>query len=176
VYICTYVWCTCAQSTVESKLWLASQSKCLGLTRAIHICRVGQNRIYTPYMTVYLVISLPKIPYIHRIYMVLANPTYMYICTYVWCTCAQSTWQRNYCHVSAVYGVRIRSGQPYRCPVQFGSHHEANILRAHTHIYTHNPPVKVRSCLTHCARPFSNPRQETYGRRPAARAEAMKRV
>jgi hypothetical protein len=46
--------------------------------------RVGQNRIYTPYMTVYLVISLPKIPYIHRIYiyiyiyiyMVLANPTY----------------------------------------------------------------------------------------------------
>ena len=36
--------------------------------------RVGQNRIYTPYMTVYLVISLPKIPYTHRIYMVLANP------------------------------------------------------------------------------------------------------
>jgi hypothetical protein len=25
-------------------------------------------------MTVYLVISLPKIPYIHHIYMVLANP------------------------------------------------------------------------------------------------------
>ena len=41
------------------------------------ICRVGQNRIYTPYMNVYLVISLPKIPYIHRIYMVLANPKYM---------------------------------------------------------------------------------------------------
>ena len=41
------------------------------------LCRVGQNRIYTPYMTVFLVISLPKIPkipYIHRIYMVLANP------------------------------------------------------------------------------------------------------
>jgi hypothetical protein len=36
--------------------------------------RVGQNRIYTPYMTVYLVISLPKIPYTHCIYMVLANP------------------------------------------------------------------------------------------------------
>ena len=28
-----------------------------------HTCRVGQNCIYTPYMTVYLVISLPKIPY-----------------------------------------------------------------------------------------------------------------
>jgi hypothetical protein len=39
------------------------------------MCRVGQNRIYTPYMTVYLVISLPNLPYIHRIYMVLANPS-----------------------------------------------------------------------------------------------------
>ena len=38
--------------------------------------RVGQNRIYTPYMTVYLGISLPKMPYTHRIYMVLANPMY----------------------------------------------------------------------------------------------------
>ena len=37
--------------------------------------RVGQNRIHTPFMTVYMVISLPKIPYTHRIYMVLANPT-----------------------------------------------------------------------------------------------------
>jgi hypothetical protein len=25
----------------------------------VHICRVGQNRIYTAYLTVYLVISLP---------------------------------------------------------------------------------------------------------------------
>ena len=40
------------------------------------ISRVGQNRIYTPYVTVYLVISLPKIPCIHRIYMVLANLRY----------------------------------------------------------------------------------------------------
>jgi len=39
-----------------------------------YIIRVGQNRIYTPYMTIYLVISLPIIPYTHRIYMVLANP------------------------------------------------------------------------------------------------------
>jgi len=33
------------------------------------MCRVGQNRIYTPYMTVYMVISLPKIPYTHRTYI-----------------------------------------------------------------------------------------------------------
>ena len=31
--------------------------------------RVGQNRIYTPYMTVYMVNSLPKRPYTHRIYI-----------------------------------------------------------------------------------------------------------
>ena len=40
----------------------------------ILIIRVGQNRIYTPYMTVYLMKSLQKILYIHRIYMVLASP------------------------------------------------------------------------------------------------------
>jgi len=37
---------------------------------------VGQNRIYALYITVYLVISLPKIPCIHRMYMVMANPKY----------------------------------------------------------------------------------------------------
>ena len=40
----------------------------------LKMCRVGQNRIYTPYMAVLLVISLPKILYTHRVYMVLANP------------------------------------------------------------------------------------------------------
>jgi hypothetical protein len=40
--------------------------------------RVGQNRIYTPYMTVYLMIFLPNLPYVHCIYMVLANPTYVW--------------------------------------------------------------------------------------------------
>jgi len=37
------------------------------------ISRAGQNRIYTPYMTVCLMNSLPKIPYIHHIYMVLGS-------------------------------------------------------------------------------------------------------
>jgi hypothetical protein len=45
--------------------------------KSLIMCRVGQNRIYTPYMTVYMVNSLPKIPYTHRIYMVLANPNYV---------------------------------------------------------------------------------------------------
>ena len=42
------------------------------------INRVGQNRIYTLYMTVCMVIFLLKIQYVHRIYvliyMVLAHP------------------------------------------------------------------------------------------------------
>jgi hypothetical protein len=43
-----------------------------------HIYRVGQNCIFAPYMTASLVIFLPKIPYIHHIYiyMVLDNPTH----------------------------------------------------------------------------------------------------
>jgi len=36
--------------------------------------RVGQNRIYTPYTTLYSVISLQRTPYIHHIYMIPANP------------------------------------------------------------------------------------------------------
>ena len=39
-----------------------------------HMTRVGQNCIYTYEYTIYLVISKPKIPYVNRIYMVLANP------------------------------------------------------------------------------------------------------
>ena len=53
----------------------------------MHVCRVGQNRINTPYMTVYLVVFLPKILYIHRIYMVLANPTCV-SCAFADASCA----------------------------------------------------------------------------------------
>jgi hypothetical protein len=35
--------------------------------------RVGQNRTYT-YIPVYMVISKPKVPYVHCVYVVLANP------------------------------------------------------------------------------------------------------
>jgi hypothetical protein len=33
----------------------------------VYVFMVGQNRICTLYMTVYLMISLPKLPYVHRI-------------------------------------------------------------------------------------------------------------
>ena len=61
----------CGVRGMEQKV----RCRCLFTCACVRMCRVGQNRIYTPYMTVYLVISLPKIPYVNRIYMVLANPT-----------------------------------------------------------------------------------------------------
>jgi len=44
--------------------------------------RVGQNRLYAPYMTVYLVISLPKIPYIHRLFIYTPS-AHIYIYIYI---------------------------------------------------------------------------------------------
>jgi hypothetical protein len=41
-----------------------------------YMSKVSQDRIHTLYMTVCLVIFLPKLPEIHRIYGVLANPTH----------------------------------------------------------------------------------------------------
>jgi len=40
----------------------------------IHKSRAGQNRIHTPYLTVNLMVSMPKLPCIHRINEVLAKP------------------------------------------------------------------------------------------------------
>jgi len=37
-----------------------------GSVNSTQTSRVGQNLLYAPYMTVYLVISQPKIPYIHH--------------------------------------------------------------------------------------------------------------
>lgn len=51
----------------------------LTLMSQLLVCRVGQNRVFKLYMTVYSVISLLRIPYIHHTYMAWANPNF------VWC-------------------------------------------------------------------------------------------
>jgi hypothetical protein len=56
------------------------------------LCRVGQNHIYTPYLTVHLVICLPKKPYTHRIYMVMANPTVVLLNSRDPSTSSKTTW------------------------------------------------------------------------------------
>jgi len=70
--------CACVSVIAGARLRGVLAQTCLTvlLRPVAHISRVGQNRICTPYMTAYLMIFLPKIPYIHRIYMVLANPTH----------------------------------------------------------------------------------------------------
>ena len=79
--------CTCTNDTSVPDLHMRTQSRPEAGRAATNwnlrwfslgkhvVSRVGQNRIYTPYMTVYLVISLPRLLYIHRIFMVLANPS-----------------------------------------------------------------------------------------------------
>ena len=53
-------------------LRMSAHVSCVGI-----MCRVGQDHIYAPYRTIYLVISLQKLLYLylHRLYMVLVNPT-----------------------------------------------------------------------------------------------------
>jgi hypothetical protein len=74
----TYVW----QLVHHSACPLHVYVECVTCAVICHMCRVGQNCIYTPYMTVCLVISLSKIPYIHRIYVWLW-PT-LHVCSN-WC-------------------------------------------------------------------------------------------
>ena len=75
-----YVCNTYARVVLANAKHMVWNRVCLGLARTLYIqwtvykCRVGQNRIFAPYMTVHLVISLTKTPYIQRIYRVLANP------------------------------------------------------------------------------------------------------
>jgi hypothetical protein len=49
---------------------------CPGLAAPFFFGGWPEPYIHTPYITVYLVISLQNIPYTHRIYMVLSNPFY----------------------------------------------------------------------------------------------------
>jgi len=62
------------QLALEANLGIGSSPKYLCVN---HMCRVSLDRKYTPYMTVSLVISLPRMPYMHSICMFLDNPTYV---------------------------------------------------------------------------------------------------
>jgi len=72
--------CICHPTTVSTKMG------CRFPIHNVSMCRVGQNHMYAPlYMTVHLVISQPKIPCTHRIYMVLANPKHVTSCASYHC-------------------------------------------------------------------------------------------
>jgi hypothetical protein len=60
-------------------------------------CRVGQNRIYTPYMTVNLVISLSKIPCIHGVWFIHLFTYTVYI--WFWPTLKNMHWGLHWGYV-----------------------------------------------------------------------------
>ena len=57
----------------------------------------GQNRTYTPYIWWF---PCHKIPCIHRIYMVLANPAYF------WYDCSAFGWEASYCTAKMLFKCR----------------------------------------------------------------------
>ena len=50
---------------------------CVCVNVGLCMRRVGQNRIFTPYMTVYLMKFMQKIMYVHRIYIILSDPVHV---------------------------------------------------------------------------------------------------
>jgi hypothetical protein len=60
--------------------------------RTMCICRVDQCRLYTLYMTVFLMISLPEIAYIHRIYIYI----WFWPTLYIWRVSVQNFLQEFY--------------------------------------------------------------------------------
>ena len=62
----------------------SSNPCCCCASQSAHLCmfmsRVGQNFISPLYMTVCMVISLPKIPYIHRKYLTMYGSGHPYLC------------------------------------------------------------------------------------------------
>jgi hypothetical protein len=107
--------------------------------------RDGQNWvyiIYAPYMTVYLVISLPKIPYMHRIYMVLANPTHDQLLPF-------GTAGGRHCQISPRHNSAHSSHLTPHAPATPSSHllrhsgSQVSPLTRHMQNHTHTPYVTV---------------------------------
>ena len=80
--------CVCMCVAVREYKRPLSRLKCLNLMikdckrmQASLLYRVGRNRIYTPYITVCMVISLLKLPYVHRIYVYMYGSGQTYSCT-----------------------------------------------------------------------------------------------
>jgi len=88
-------------------------------------------------MTVYLVISLPKIPYIHRIYMVLANPIY-----------TQGRPKTKHSQRDCVFGAKTPHNVVWPCttaagqPCYYKGHYYLSIIYIHdrTQLYTAHIP------------------------------------
>ena len=116
-------------------------------------------------MTVYLVLSLPRIPYIHCIYMVLANP----ICKWFPHTSSSShphnpyTKEREplHMHASTSFHARRMLQRPFMHDACFNdlsctthastSFHARRMLQRH---FIHDACFNVTSCTTHASTSF----------------------
>ena len=107
----------------------------------VHIHWVGQSRVCVLYMTVYLVISLPKILYVHCICVVLANPAYTYkaltVHFFLCCIC-----RARFCP----YLLRLLSqGAPLNVPFHNNFFHLP--LTAHAWCTTRSDEVCTKVCV-----------------------------
>jgi len=110
-------------------------------------------------MTVYLVISLPKIPYTHRIYMVLANPTYFTCCK---CCClnflpfhlpiaAPSSMSNTQAHMLPLHNSSLLSHKPtcYRSTTPHFLITSPHMLPLHNSSLLSHKPTCYRSTTPH---------------------------
>jgi hypothetical protein len=75
-----YLWLTeTSQQPTSQIIWMKVTPHCIH-SNHLPVCKVGQSCVYTPYMTVYLITSLQKIPYIHRIYG--SGQPYLYVMSF----------------------------------------------------------------------------------------------
>ena len=134
-------------------------------THYSHTHRVGQNRIYTPNMTVCMVIYVLKIPYIHCIYsymymLVLANSKHTHTTN-----CRHAVYHKcTYTHYSHTHTTNCRHAVYHKCTYTHYSHihtHTHHKLQAcsvsqvhihtlltHTHTHTHTPQIAGMQCTT----------------------------
>jgi len=112
-------------------------------------------------MTVHLVISLPKIPYIHRIYTALANPNHIhlkhasYIISYIIYTLSLHTLAlRGHGVRSALYTSHVQAAWPYALPLDLANalYYILQLMHTLTHTHTHS-----RTHTTHAPTPTPTP-------------------
>ena len=113
------------------------------------MCRVGQNRVYTPYMTVCMMISLPKIPYIHRKYLKMYVSGQPYACL-----------PASRARTSVTAALRFNALKPACMACCWVVHTTTTHTHTHTHTQTKAPLFHFsRTHLTLCVSTLPSPFQ-----------------
>ena len=122
-----------------------------------YIFRFGQDCMYTPNMTVYLVLSLPKLPYIHHLHLYIWFWPTLYISM-----CTSKITYRVYMHMYAhtsLPSTRVNTTRTFthahthlhnltRKPTHTQAHTHSH-TQTHTHTYIHTHSRTHIHTLTH---------------------------